>query len=184
MTACGHKRREVDKSKNRGMINVIVIPDSDLEAGDAMIVRKRCVCGACLSCLATFALQDQRSLMADDFRVFVLSSEQLSTCFLQLDSISQCPRQIPDAANTLPNVYNQSPRFSNPCTVTIPRPPGRYKPVACASPMTECGLPVRREDPVRGARRGETVPSMLLTLSTATNTPLAPHPHRRARSAA
>ena len=106
MTACGHKRREVDKSKNRGMINVIVIPDSDLEAGDAMIVRKRCVCGACLSCLATFALQDQRSPMADDFRAFVLS-KQLSTCFLQLDSISQCPHQTPDAANALPNVYNQ-----------------------------------------------------------------------------
>ena len=82
MTACGHKGREVDKSKNRAMINVIVIPDSDLEAGDVIIVRKRCVCGACLSwLLATFALQDQRSLMADDFRVFVLSSEQLVHAF-------------------------------------------------------------------------------------------------------
>ena len=108
MTACGHKGREVDKSKNRAMINVIVIPDSDLEAGDVIIVRKRCVCGACLSwLLATFALQDQRSPMADDFRAFVLSSEQLCTCFLQLDSISQCPHQTPDAANALPNVYNQ-----------------------------------------------------------------------------
>lgn len=46
------------------------------------------------------------------------------------------------------------PQFSNPCTMTIPRPLRRYKPVACASSMTECELPVRREDPVRGARSG------------------------------
>ena len=43
----------------------------------------------------------------------------------------------PDATNTwaLPNVYNwDTTRSSNPSSATIPRPPGLYKPVACASP--------------------------------------------------
>jgi hypothetical protein len=83
----------------------------------------------------------------------------------------------PNAASALPNVYNRvSTRSSSLSSATIPRRPGLCKPVACA----KCELSACKEGSRswhRAPRKAETYPSMLPTLSMATNILLLPSSH-------
>src|SRR6266702_1188385 len=83
----------------------------------------------------------------------------------------------PDAASALPNVCSRaSTRFSTPSSATSPRPPGPYSPVAWASSTTICAFPAGNTASIVSsiAHSGATLPSILYTLSTATNTLAVP----------